>query len=131
MFGFIFLSLNFYYISLITHNSSLNFSHLFGIITQFSLLNIIHTICGPMPVTRCSFFFWFLFSVTKLTLAKKKKKENQPRKKKKKLKVVKSYGWYCLRIPHVCLITKMPLSYELWKQSYRLPNNLFAMGLTI
>ena len=74
--------------------------------------------------------------------------------------MVKSYGWYCLRVPHVCSITKMPLSYELWKlktakscfqfpllitqkldnwvmetelrkQSYRLSNNLFAMGPTI
>ena len=83
---------------------------------------------------------------------KKKKKNSQPRKKKKKKqrtanpgkrkKKVKSCGWYCLRVPHVCLITKMPLSYfhnsklknqiiEWWKQSYRLPNNLFAMGPTI
>ena len=47
---------------------------------------------------------------------KKKKKEpnNQPRKKKK-IKVVKSCSWYCLRVPHVCLITKISLSYELWK----------------
>ena len=29
--------------------------------------------------------------------------------------MVKSCGWYCLRVPHVCLITKMTLSYELWK----------------
>ena len=34
---------------------------------------------------------------------------------KKKSKVVKNCNWYCLRVPHVCLITKMPLSYELWK----------------
>ena len=49
----------------------------------------------------------------------KKKKENRTansgKKKKKKSKVVKSCGWYCLRVPHVCLITKMSLSYELWK----------------
>ena len=44
---------------------------------------------------------------------RKKEPNSQPRKKKKKVKVVKSYGWYCLRVPHVCLITKMPLSYEL------------------
>ena len=43
---------------------------------------------------------------------KKKKLNSQPRKKK--VKVVKSC-WYCLRVPHVCLITKMPLNYELWK----------------
>ena len=45
--------------SLITHNSSLNFSHPFGIITQFPSLNIFHTICGPIPVSRYSFFFFF------------------------------------------------------------------------
>ena len=53
--------------SFITHHSSLNFSHPFGIITQFPSLNIFHTICGPIPVTRCSFFFFF--SVPKLTEA--------------------------------------------------------------
>ena len=44
---------------------------------------------------------------------KKEKEENRianPGKKK-----VKSCGWYCLRVPHMCLITKMSLSYELWK----------------
>ena len=50
---------------------------------------------------------------------KKKTTNGQPRKKKerkkKESKVVKSCGWYCLRVPHVCLIIKMPLSYELWK----------------
>ena len=55
---------------------------------------------------------------------KKKKKERKNRtanlEKKKKEKEKKSQsgqklGWYCLRVPHVCLITKMPLSYELWK----------------
>ena len=62
---------------------------------------------------------------------KKKKTEQPTQEKKKKIKVVKSCGRYYLRVPHVCLITKMSLSYELWKQSYRLPNNFFAMGLTI
>ena len=45
--------------SLITHYSPLNFSHPFGTITHFLSLNIFHTICGPIPVTRCSFFFFF------------------------------------------------------------------------
>ena len=66
-----FWSLNFHYSSLITHHSSLNFSHPFGIIIQFPSLNIFHTICGPILVNRCSFFF-FLFSVPKLTEAIKK-----------------------------------------------------------
>ena len=47
--------------SFITHHSSLNFSHPFGIITQFPSLNIFHTICGPIPVNQCSFFFFFFF----------------------------------------------------------------------
>ena len=48
---------------------------------------------------------------------KKIERTEQPtqKKKKKKVKVVKSCGRYCLRVPHVCLITKMSLSYELWK----------------
>ena len=54
-----FSSLNFHHSSLITHNSSLNFSHPFGIITQFPSLNIFHTICGPIHVSRCNFFFFF------------------------------------------------------------------------
>ena len=44
---------------------------------------------------------------------KKEKEENRiANPGKKKVKMVKSCGWYCLRVPHVCLITKMPLSYE-------------------
>ena len=54
---------------------------------------------------------------------KKEEEEKQKKKKnrtaipeiKKKVKVVKNCGWYCLRVPYVCLITKMTLSYELWK----------------
>ena len=46
-----FTSLNF-------HHSTLNFSHPFGIITQFPSLNIFHTICGPIHVSRCNFFFF-------------------------------------------------------------------------
>ena len=47
----------------------------------------------------------------------KKKRTEQPtqEKEKEKSKVVKSCSWHCLRIPYVYLITKMPLSYELWK----------------
>ena len=47
-----------------------------------------------------------------------KKRTEQPiqrRKGKKKSKVVKRCDWYCLWVPHVYLITKMSLSYELWK----------------
>ena len=64
LFGFIFfITLNFHYLSLITYHSSLNFSHPFDIITQFSSLNIFHTISGPIPVSQCNFFFFFSFFV--------------------------------------------------------------------
>ena len=48
---------------------------------------------------------------------KEKKNKNQTANpgKKEEVKVVKSCDWYCLWVPHVCLITKIPLSYELWK----------------
>ena len=46
---------------------------------------------------------------------RKKKRTANPGKRKKKSKAIKSCGWYCLRVPHVFLITKMPLNYELWK----------------
>ena len=89
-----FLSLNFHYSTFITHNSSLNFSYPFGIITKFPSFNIFHTICGPIPVSRCNFFFFFFQypNSSKLlkkrnedrTVKKKKKTNSQPRKKKKK-----------------------------------------------
>ena len=49
---------------------------------------------------------------------KEKKREEQGRlnpgteREEKKWKMC---GWYCLWVPHVCIITKMSLSYELWK----------------
>ena len=102
------------YLISITRHSSLNFSHSFGIINQFPSLNIFHTICGSIPVSRCSFFFLFVFNTqTHQSFKKKKKTNSQPRKRKKKR--VKSCGWYCLRVSYVCLITILPLSYELWK----------------
>ena len=100
LFGFIFLitqfsSLNFHHSSLITHNSSLNFSHRFGIITHFPSLNIFHTICGPIPVSRYNLFsFFFSLSVPKLTEANikkiikkkilKKPQNGRPNQRKKK-----------------------------------------------
>ena len=45
----------------------------------------------------------------------KKTMNSQPRKKKKKVKSGQSCSWYYLRVPHVCLIKKISLSYELWK----------------
>ena len=79
LFGFTFFITQF--LSFNFHHSSLNFSHLFGIITQFLSLNIFYTIYGPIPVSRYSFFF---FSVPKLTEAKKELKTELVGKKKKK-----------------------------------------------
>ena len=68
----------------ITHNSSLNFSHPFGIITQFPSLNIFHTICGPIPVSRYSFFFFFSTQTHRKLKKKKTRTEDRPSGKKKK-----------------------------------------------
>ena len=56
---------------------------------------------------------------------KKKKRTEQPTQEKKKSKVVKNYCLYCLRVPYMCLITKMPLNYELWKLKW-----LFSVSIT-
>ena len=80
LFGWIFFitqfpSLNFHHSLLITHHSSLKFSHPFGTITHFPSLNIFHTICGLIPVTRCNFFFSFsFFPIPKLTEPREKNK---------------------------------------------------------
>ena len=64
---------------------------------------------------------------------RKKTQNNQPGEErgKKSQKWSKVAAEYYLWVPYVCLITKLPLSYELWKlktpQNYRLPNNLFVM----
>ena len=110
-----FLSLNF-------HHSSLNFSHTFGIITQFPSLNIFHTICEPHTYHSVQLLFFFPLP-SKQKPEQEKKKEGgrhlkpNPKKKKKKKRVDRSKCatelW--LVSPYVCLITKMSLSYELWK----------------
>ena len=48
---------------------------------------------------------------------KKKEPNSQPEEEKKKKiqKWSKLVARYCLWVPYVCLITKLPLSYELWK----------------
>ena len=54
---------------------------------------------------------------------KKKPEQTEPMKKKNRTanpgkerkKKVKSCCWYNLWVPYVCLITILPLSYELWK----------------
>ena len=88
-----FLLLNFHHSSLITHNSSLIFSHSFGNITFIFITQFFHTIHGSHTCQPVQFFFFF-FSVPKLTEVniKKKKKYKQPtptqreREKKKKKK---------------------------------------------
>ena len=43
----------------ITSHSSLKIYYPFGTITYLSTLNIFHTVCEPIPVTQCNFFFFF------------------------------------------------------------------------
>ena len=120
--------------SLITHHSKI--PCLFGTITHFPSLNIFHTICGLHTCHSVQFFLFFFSLVPKLTEPskkikdpeqtepvkeeeeKKKESNSQPRRRKEKKKVKR---WsevaaeYCLWAPYVCLITILPLSYELWK----------------
>ena len=51
----------------------------------------------------------------------------QEKKKKKSKDGQKLRLW----VPYVCLIIILSLSYEWWKQSYCLPNKLFAMSTII
>ena len=111
----------------------------------FSSLNFYHSIfftlfVGPIPVTYCRFFFFPQYPNSPNLVEKKKKKkpktnrsERKKKKKKKKKKrkkepnsqpreeKKKSQKWskvaarYCLWVSYVCLITILPLSYELWK----------------
>ena len=121
----LFWVLNSHHSSLFTHH--LKIPCLFGTITHFPSLNIFHTICGPHTCHRCSFyFFFFSFQYTNSLNPVKKKKKNpeqtepvkkknrtaNPRKEKKRSK-----GGQKLRlwVSYVCLITILPLSYELWK----------------
>ena len=86
---------------------------------------------GPIPVTSAAFSFFFFSTQTpkpsgkknqtrtNRTSEEKKKKKNRtanPRKKKTHYWVNKKGGQKLrLWIPYVCLITILPLSYELWK----------------
>ena len=115
LFGSLFLSLNFYYLSFIIHQSpfiTLNtkvlwYYHSVSITHYFS-----HYLGGP-HLSRCSFFF---FQVPSNPNPGKKKQWRRPnqweRRRKKKVNWSKVAAEW---VPHVCLITKMPLSYELWK----------------
>ena len=118
----------FHHSSLITLNTTPIWHHYSIFFTLF---------VGPIPVTRCSFFFFFQYPNSP-NLVKKKKKKPQNRsnqwkkeeeeKKKKRIeqptrrrKEKKSQKWskvmagYCLWVPYVCLITILSSSYELWK----------------
>ena len=112
-----FSSLNFRHSISITHHSSLKIPCLFSTITHFPSLNIFHTICGLHTCHWCR-------------KKKKKKKKNesqrQPRKRKKK----KSKGGQKLRlwVFYVCLITILPLSYELWK--LKIVKSCFSVSIT-
>ena len=85
--------LNFRHSISITHHLLFNFSHPFGIITQFPSLNIFHTICGSYTCHSAAFcfcfcFFVFFFSSTQIIESmkeeRKKKSSNHPNPVKKK-----------------------------------------------
>ena len=94
------LSLNFRHSISITHHSLLNFSHPFGIITQFPLFNIFHIVCGPYTCHSATFCFCFLFFcffvffffqypdhwINERRKEKKKFKSPEPSEKKRKRK---------------------------------------------
>ena len=132
MFGCFFLSLNFRHSSLVTLKY-----HVYLIPSLTSHHSIFFTLfVGPYLSPDAAFFFLFS-SIPKLTepsekKKKKKKKKKKPktdrtserrRKKKKKRianpeeerekKKVKGAIEYCLWVLYVCLITILPLSYEL------------------
>ena len=129
----------------ITHHSSLNFSHPFGIITQFPSLNIFHTICEPIPVSQCSFFFLSVPKLTEANIYKKKKEKKNPElkpepveKKKKKNRTAnlgkkKSQSGQKLR-----LVLFMGPSYvfnyknaiELWVMETENSQNVFLVSIT-
>ena len=84
--------LNFRHSISITHHSLFNFSHPFGIITQFLSLNIFHTICGSYTCHSAAFCFCFCFFVffqypdhriNERRKEKKKFKSPEPSEKKK------------------------------------------------
>ena len=128
MFGCFFLSLNSRYSSLITLKYHVCLAPL--LTSHHSIFFTLFV--GPIPVTRCSFFFLQYPNSPNLVEKKKKKEKetqnrpNQWKKKKKKNRTTnigeerekkksKSVAEYCLWIPYVCLITILPLIYELWK----------------
>ena len=133
-----------YHSLLITYHSSLKIPYTFGTITQY----FSHCLWAPYLSLGTTFFF----PVPKLTEPnkKKRKKETQKpepserrRKKKQELKteprkrkgkkMVNRCGCGSL---HVCLITKVSLNYDWWKQKIGnkvmvLPNGLFTISPTI
>ena len=117
-----------HYSIFVTHHSSLKIpqlptSHPFGTITHLSSLNIFQLFVGLIPITWCSFYFFFFPSTPntqthrtqwkkKLTEPSEKKNSPNPVRKKKKSKVAADLTSGSL---NVYLITEMPLKTELWK----------------
>ena len=105
---------------------------------------------GPIPVTSAAFSFFFFQYPNSLNpvekkktkpeqteLVKKRKKKNRtanPRKKKHIIEWTKGGQKLRLWIPYVCLITILPLSYELWKLKTHLETensqNVFSVSIT-
>ena len=133
-----FPSLNFCHSSLITH-------HFKYYTRLASSLNIFYTICGPHTCHLLQVFFSPSTQTHRTQWKKKKKRRNpkqtevkerrrrrrrrkkekknrtanqekkREKKRKKSQKQSKVAARYCLWVSYVCLITILPLSYELWK----------------
>ena len=124
----------------ITYHSSLNFSHPFGIITQFPSLNIFHTICGPymsvgvtffFSLDRSSVLFFFFFKASvSLGIEKKKNKKKTQNWRPIKLKKKKSKGGQKLRlwVPPCVFIYENAI--ELWVIETENSLWLFSVSIT-
>ena len=132
------------FLSLITHHFKI--LHLFGTITQLPSLNIFHTVCRPYICHSVQLFSFFFYQYLE-TRKKKRPNPGEERKERKKKKSKKTQGRpnpgekkkkkqtgqkvrlsYDQWVPHVCLITKISLSYELRKFLKKKPKMYFQFS---
>ena len=134
LFGYIFFITQFP--SLITHHSSLKFSHPFGIITQFPSHNIFFTLFVDhtyQPVQLFLFFFFFS-TQTHRSLKKKKKKKKRnwtanPRKERKK-KVKSSQKLWLVLFVDLLYVFNYNIAIELWVMETENSQNVFSVFIT-
>ena len=128
-----FLSLNFrhsifitYQSYLITHHSSLIFSHSFGNITFIFITQFFHTIHGSHTCQLVQYFFFSVTNSPKLILLKKKKKLNgQPRKRKKRVK-----RWSKVTAVGPICVFNYSIAIELWVMETKNSQKLFSVSIT-